>query len=218
MKYKIFKVGILKTNCILLWNEDSKDGLIVDPGAYDKLLFEFIKKEDIIISTLLITHGHFDHVGGVSKMVEELTKKGMKPLVAMHSLEKQKMESQSPKKYHAKFFDLDIDLYGKAVFENNWIRFELILLPGHTNYSVCFYCLEEGFIIVGDTLMYHSIGTERYYDGPAIDLSNNIVSKLFTLPEETLVIPGHKDSTSIGEEIARNPYLSDADTIDPWIQ
>lgn len=217
MKIDVIELGILDTNCYILSDEDTNKAIVIDPGSNERKLIDFIVEQGLFVTHILITHGHFDHVGGVKKLKDELLDLGMNPLVTMSKLEKDHMEIKAASKYRKQFFELDIDIKDEEEVDFGIIKFKSILLPGHTNFSMCFYSKENNLVFVGDTLFYHSIGTEYYYDGPASDLSENIVKKLFVLPESTMVYPGHKQRTTIGEEIARNPYLSDSDTIDPWI-
>lgn len=216
MKIDIIELGMLDTNCYIVWDENSRKAIVIDPGSIERKLTDHIVNNNLFVTHILITHGHFDHVGGVKKLKEELTKLGMNPMIAMSKLEKNNMEEKAAPKYHKRFFDLDLDIQDGDELDFGVIKFQAILLPGHTNFSMCFYSKEHELVFVGDTLFYHSIGTEYYYDGPDTDLSENIVKSLFTLPKQTRVLPGHKQETSIDEEIARNPYLSDADTVDPW--
>jgi len=216
MKIDVLELGMLDTNCYIIWDEKTLDAIVIDPGSTERRLVEFIIAGNFRVTHIIITHGHFDHVGGVKRLKEDLCKLGMNPLITMSKLEKDYMESNAAPKYHKRFFDLDLDIRDDEELDFGLIKFKAILLPGHTSYSMCLYAEEHNLIIVGDTLFYHSIGTEYYYDGPKTDLSQNIIKKLFVLPKETLVYPGHKQTTTIGEEIVNNPYLSDADTVDPW--
>lgn len=216
MKIDVLELGMLDTNCYILSDEDTNNAIIIDPGSMERKLIDFIIGNNLNITHILITHGHFDHVGGVKKLKEELIEHGMNPIITMSRLEKDYMEENAAPKYHKRFFDLDLDIKDQEEVDFGLIKFKVILLPGHTNFSMCFYSKLNNIVFVGDTLFYHSIGTEYYYDGPETDLSENIIKDLFTLPLETLVYPGHKRTTTIGEEVARNPYLSDSDTVDPW--
>lgn len=216
MKIEIIELGMLDTNCYILWDDKTGKGIVIDPGSYEEKLINKIEEYKLEITHILITHGHFDHIGGVKYLKEKLQGMDMNPIVIMSELEKKDIEKNAPTKYHKLFFQLDHDVIDGQELDLGFIRLKALLLPGHTNYSMCFYSAQEKCVFVGDTLFFHSIGTEYYYDGPDTDLADNIVKVLFALPKETIVFPGHKQSTTVGEEMERNPYLSDADTIDPW--
>lgn len=208
---------MLKTNCLIFWDEVTKDAVVFDPGAFKAPLRDFIEGHELVVSHILITHGHFDHVSGVNGLKAMLEAKGQKPLVGMHVTEKNIMESQAKERFAKHFFDVDVDLSTLEAIETPVATFELIEVPGHTNHSICFYHKTDRLLVAGDTLFYHTIGTSSYYDGPEDDLEKYIMERLFVLPPETVVYPGHARETTIGEEIERNPYLSDADTVDPWL-
>lgn len=217
-RIEIIPVGPLETNCYVVSDPMSCQALVIDPGFKSERLLNYIRENNYHVSHILITHGHFDHVGGVTWFVESLCKEGYEPPTVMMSFaEKKHMESKSASKYQKYFFDAQKDIVDGEDIDFGFIQFKSLILPGHTNFSMCFYSEEEGIVFVGDTLFYHSIGTETYYDGPADDLTKNIVKTLFALPEQTIVYPGHRQSTTIKEEMTLNPYLSDADTVDPWL-
>jgi glyoxylase-like metal-dependent hydrolase (beta-lactamase superfamily II) len=216
MKIETITLGSLETNCFIVWDEQTKKCVVIDPGTYEEKLMNFIEHNKLLVTHIAITHGHIDHVGGVKELCEKLMNHQKKPQVVMSKLEKTMMEELAQVKYQKLFFDLDIDVKNGDMLDFGFVSFEAILVPGHTSFSMCFYNSENHIVFVGDTLFYHSIGTEYYYDGPGTDLSQNIVKYLFTLPETTIVYPGHKNLTDIKEEKLRNPYLSDANTVDPW--
>jgi hydroxyacylglutathione hydrolase len=217
MKIETIPIGILGTNCYVLFEENSKEALVIDPGGKSEKLLQLMDEQCLKIKQIIITHGHFDHVSGVKWLLSELEYRNQKTEVFMSFLEKAHMEQKAAPKYQSYFFQANRDIVDQQVLEFGYVQLKALLLPGHTNFSMCFYSEAEKCVFVGDTLFYHSIGTEAYYDGPEEDLSVNIQKILFALPRETIVYPGHKQSTTIDEEMKMNPYLSDADTIDPWL-
>lgn len=210
-------LGPLETNCYIISDLQSNKAIVIDPGFKSENLLQYIQKNSFNVTHIIITHGHFDHVGGVIWLVNALRELGSKPIVAMNSLEKNHMENRSAAKYQKYFFEAQMEIQDGQILDINFIKLKALMVPGHTNYSMCFYSIEEQCVFVGDTLFYHSIGTEAYYDGPEDDLTKNIEKILFVLPGNTIVYPGHRQSTTIDEEISSNPYLSDSDTVDPWL-
>jgi len=217
MKIKIIPIGVLGTNCYVLSDELTHKTVVIDPGSKSEHLVQYLENNHLVVTHIIITHGHFDHVGGVSWLITELNQRNQTTQVVMSKAEKSIMEQKSDRKYHKLFFEADKDVMDGEIIDFGFVQLKALLVPGHTNYSMCFYSAENSCVFVGDTLFYHSIGTEAYYDGPAEDLSRNIQSILFALPPETTVYPGHKRETTIEEEIKNNPYLSEADTVDPWL-
>lgn len=214
---EIIPLGPLETNCYVLTGSETKKSIIIDPGYKSDILLQYIRTRHLEVTHIVITHGHFDHVGGVTWLLETLSESGDPPIVVMNSAEKIHMENKAVAKYQKYFFDAQMDVHDGQILDFGFIQLKALLLPGHTNYSMCFYSDIERCVFVGDTLFYHSIGTETYYDGPEEDLTKNIEKILFALPGNTVVYPGHKQFTTIDEEISSNPYLSDADTVDPWL-
>ncbi|WZL81741.1 MBL fold metallo-hydrolase [Vallitaleaceae bacterium 9-2] len=208
MKIKTIEVSFLQTNCMIIWDEATHHGIIIDPGAKSAKVLDTIETENLVITHILITHGHFDHVGGVNFLVEALKEQGQAPQVCMHGLEKEEMEAGAKKQHEKQFFDIDIDLKDKQSLNVGFTAFDLIVVPGHTSYSVCFYNKEHGFVVSGDTLFYRTIGTSGYYNGPDTDLREYVKRRLLTLADETVVYPGHGDTTTIGDEKRMNPFLA----------
>lgn len=217
MKIETIQIGALSTNCYVLYDENTKVALVLDPGGKSDALIQLVDTMQLKVSDILITHGHFDHVSGVTWLIEELKLRGQQTKVWMNLLEKHIMEQKSANKYQKYFFEVDRDILDLQILNFGFVQLQALMVPGHTNFSLCFYVESLKSVFVGDTLFYHSIGTEAYYDGPAEDLTLNIKRVLFALPRETMVYPGHKQSTTIEEEMTMNPYLSDADTVDPWL-
>lgn len=205
MEYKIMKlvVGELQENCFILFDEN-KDAFVVDPGGSSENIIEAIEKNGLNIKYILLTHGHFDHVGAVAALVKKY-----KAPVYMSKDDRAFLES--PKEVRASSFGMQIEAADVDVFvkEGDEISFsegtiKVIETPGHTLGSVCY--LFENYLFAGDTLFNGSIGRT---DFPESDHSLMIESlkKLKKLDDEIYVLSGHGPESQIYYEKMTNPYL-----------
>lgn len=205
MEYKIMKlvVGELQENCFILFDEN-KDAFVVDPGGSSENIIEAIEKNGLNIKYILLTHGHFDHVGAVAALVKKF-----KAPVYMSKDDRAFLES--PKEVRASSFGMQIEAADVDVFvkEGDEIPFsegtiKVIETPGHTLGSVCY--LFENYLFAGDTLFNGSIGRT---DFPESDHSLMIESlkKLKKLDDDIYVLSGHGPESQISYEKMTNPYL-----------
>ncbi len=207
---KVFTFNPVQENTYLLYNEHN-ECIIIDPGCYYDLekeeLKSFINLNKLEPKILLNTHCHLDHVFGNKFTAEEynLTLK-------THPLEKSILELAPAS---GLMFNLPFDNYqGEIIYlkEGDIVslredELEVIHAPGHSPGSICFYCAKQKFIIGGDVLFQNSIGRTDLPYGSHEDLVRNIKEKLFKLPEDVKVYPGHGPATTIEEEMKGNPYL-----------
>lgn len=205
MEYKIIKlvVGELQENCFVLFDEN-KDAFVVDPGASSDIIIEAIEKNTFNIKYILLTHGHFDHVGAVAGL-----KKKFNAPVYLHKNDKNFLEN--PKEVRESAFGLQIESANVDVFvkEGDEIPFsddyiKVIETPGHTLGSVCY--LFKNYLFAGDTLFNGSIGRT---DFPESDHSLMIESLkvLKELDDEIYVLSGHGPESQMNYEKMSNPYL-----------
>ena len=207
-----FVFSPIHENTYVLYN-DSNECIIIDPGCYfdeeKQQLLDYVKKTGLVAKLLLNTHCHLDHVFG-NKFVHETF--GL--TLHLHTNE-QKMLEMAPAS--GLMWGMPFDNYqGDFVFikEGDVIKLgddelKVIEAPGHSPGHVCFYCEKQGFIIGGDVLFQGSIGRTDLPGGSFETLIKSIKTKLFPLPDETIVYSGHGDATTIGEEKMYNPYLKD---------
>jgi hydroxyacylglutathione hydrolase len=207
---KAFTFSPVQENTYLLYNQYN-ECIIIDPGCYydneKDALKSFINLNKLQPRILLNTHCHLDHVFGNKFVAEEY-----KLVLQTHALEKQVLEMAPAS---GLMFNLPFDNYqGEVTYlaEGDTVslrddELKVIHAPGHSPGSICFYCEKQGFLIGGDVLFQNSIGRTDLPFGSHEDLIKNIKEKLFTLPENVKVYPGHGDPTTIGEEIKGNPYL-----------
>lgn len=205
MEYKIIKlvVGELQENCFVLFDEN-KDAFVVDPGASSDIIIEAIEKNNLNIKYILLTHGHFDHVGAVAGL-----KKKFNAPVYLHKNDKNFLEN--PKEVRESAFGIQIESANVDVFvkEGDEIPFsdayiKVIETPGHTIGSVCY--LFKNYLFAGDTLFNGSIGRT---DFPESDHSLMIESLkvLKELDDEIYVLSGHGPESQMSYEKISNPYL-----------
>ena len=207
---KAFTFNPVQENTYVLFNENN-ECIIIDPGCYfdaeKEELKSFINNHKLQPKLLLNTHCHLDHVFGNKFIAEEF-----KLTLNSHKLEKEILEMAPAS---GLMFNLPFDNYqGEVVYleEGDFVtlgedKLEVIHAPGHSPGSVCFYCEKQHFLIGGDVLFQNSIGRTDLPYGSHQQLLKNIKEKLFKLPEDVKVYPGHGAPTTIGQEIKENPFL-----------
>lgn len=206
MKIEKFSVGILGTNCYLVINEETREMVIIDPGGYPKKLAEHIKEEGMKPAAVLLTHGHFDHIMGIDPILEEYSIP-----VYVHEDDEDAMKDarlNQSRSYTAgyTFSDSNYVKDGEKL-ELAGFTFEVIHTPGHTKGGCCYYIEAEKALFSGDTLFQNSIGRTDFENSSTDDLIRSIRERLFLLPDETHVYPGHSGETMIGYEKTHNPYV-----------
>ena len=206
LRIEAYVVGMVQTNCYFAINDDTKEVLIIDPGASAAKLMEKINEAGLKPAAILLTHGHFDHAGAA----EELAKlAGVKIYAEEH--EKETLETPGlnlsgweglNSVYYADEYlkdEQEIDLAG--------FHIRVFHTPGHTVGGCCYYFPYQNTLFSGDTLFQTSIGRTDFPKGSASVLIRAIQEKLMKLPEETAVYTGHGEMTTIGTERMYNPYL-----------
>lgn len=208
-------VGPLQENAYFVIDEETKKGIIIDPGAEAGRILATIKENEWEIGLILITHGHYDHIGAAEELREEL---GCD--IIAHKGAKEYLED--PEKNLSTMFGNDkvqfsADKYiseGEASYDNllgdlpKTLSFKVFYAPGHTSDSIVFYF--EGFnaAFVGDVIFKESMGRTDLYGGSGPGLLESIKTQVFTLPEETVLYSGHGPSTTVKYEKSYNPYFN----------
>jgi glyoxylase-like metal-dependent hydrolase (beta-lactamase superfamily II) len=196
-------VGPIASNCYIVGSEKTKDGMIIDPGADAKEILRAVKKFELTIILIILTHRHPDHVGAAAR-VKEATGAD---LAAHTECARYLPQSESY------IFEPPYEGAPKAErvltdgdnFDIGDLHFTVLHTPGHTPCGISI--VGEGHVFTGDTLFNYGIGRYDLIDSSYDHLINGIRTKLFTLPPETIVHPGHGPDSTIATEIRANPFL-----------
>ena len=206
MKIEKFVLGSMGTNCYLLINEDTKELVVVDPATCPDYLVSHIKSNGYTPKAILLTHAHFDHVMGIDGWVKEFDIP-----VYLHEDEKQILED--PRLNLSGVFGTNYSynkascLQDKQILELAGFKFKVIHTPGHTAGGCCYYEEAEAVLFSGDTLFCQSVGRSDFPTGSMSTLVRSIKEKLFCLPDDVMVYPGHNDVTCIADEKVYNPFV-----------
>lgn len=206
LKVEQYVVGAVQTNCYFVINEDTKELLVIDPGASAKRLAEIIEEEKLNPVAILLTHGHFDHAGGAAELAEHFHIKVYAQEKEQETLENAALNLSGWEgkevTYHADCFladEQELDLAG--------FHIRVFHTPGHTVGGCCYYFSYQKALFSGDTLFAQSVGRTDFPKGSASNLIRAIKEKLMVLPDDVTVYTGHNDITTIGTERMYNPYL-----------
>lgn len=204
---KIMPVGEIGTNCCIVCNKKTKEGFVVDPGAWEEKILAEIKKEEIELRAVLLTHGHFDHIMAVNEIKEKLRAEVYAgeneeallkdPLLNASEVVGSPYIVNTPE--HLLREGDKIELAGVTI--------KVIETPGHTLGGVCYYIEKEGILFCGDTLFMESIGRTDLPTGSGPALLRSVREKLAVLPDDVVAVPGHGPKTTIGYEKRNNPYM-----------
>lgn len=206
-----FQCNMLQENCYVA-SDETQECVIIDCGAFypeeRKAIVDYINANHLKPVHLLVTHGHLDHNFGNDTLYREF---GLKPEVAAQDEKLMKHLGKQAETFYQMTLDYEMPAIGHFFDEGEIIRFgshefEIIPTPGHTRGSVTFFCKEEQVAFTGDTLFHSSIGRTDFPGGSMFQIINSL-RLLAQLPDTTKVLPGHGDYTSIGEELAHNPYM-----------
>ena len=184
LKVEQYVVGPVQTNCYFAVNDETKEMILIDPGANADRLIQIIEEEKLNPVAILLTHGHFDHAGGAAEVAAHF---GIKVYAEEHERE----TLDDPKQ--------EFDLAG--------FHIRVLFTPGHTVGGCCYYFAYQDALFSGDTLFAQSVGRTDFPKGSASALIRGIKEKLLPLPDEVTVYTGHNDTTTIGTERRYNPYL-----------
>ncbi len=207
MFYKVPVKGYFEVNSYFFVDEKTNRCFLIDPGAEGKRLLNFARENFWVIEKILLTHGHFDHTGGISEI--RITND-----IPVYAYENSDSYLLDPMKNLSHFCGNDIyvrdvhyfhdgDLITLNNNKNPEFNLKVIHTPGHTEDSVVLFSENEKVAFVGDTIFKGSIGSTMYPGGNGNDLRESITTKIFTLPDETLLLSGHSEQTTVKDEHRR---------------
>ena len=199
-------LGIVQTNCYFVYREGSGDVIFFDPADKGDYIYETLKEKNLNVKGILLTHGHFDHIWGCNKL-RELSG------APIYAYEEEKVLCEDAvinvSDQVGRPYTVIPDRYLKDGEEISiaGMTCRVIATPGHTVGSCCYYFEEADILIAGDTLFEESVGRTDLATGSMSALTRSVKEKLFTLPDDTKVYPGHGDSTTIGHEKQYNSFV-----------
>jgi len=195
---KTISVGIMPTNSYIVYDEKEKEALVIDPGDEAEEIVNFIEENRLNVKYIYLTHCHFDHILGAKWLKEKVNS----DIVCLDKEEANIKDEDITmgKSLLLKTVTLNPD---KILFENDEIQvgnlnFKVIHTPGHTSGSSCLY--GDGILISGDTLFKETYGRCDLPTGNISEMMKSLKTKLFELPDSTVVYPGHGEITTIGAE------------------
>lgn len=225
--HEILPVGLLQCNCHVVGDPATFDAIVIDPGDDVERILEVIARHGLKVRAILNTHSHIDHVGGLKKMREATGAP-----VLMHEAD---LELYRALEMQAALLGLpappltEVDDFLREGASVRWGDYELRVMhtPGHTEGSVCLYVprdgsrkiivpndsapsassAQPGMLFAGDTLFAGSIGRTDLWGGSLEEIMRSLHAKVLSLPDDTIVFPGHGPTTTIGEERETNPFL-----------
>ena len=210
-------MGAYQTNCYFLYRDGSKDAVVIDPGDRGANIYNALRRNGFTVRAIFLTHGHFDHIWGVDELRNAANAAaeadGQSPVLVYaceNERELLKNTSLNVSDQTGRPCSTYADVYVKDGQELHLadITFRVIATPGHTEGGCCYYVEEAGILVSGDTLFAESVGRSDFPTGSTGTLIRSIQDKLFLLPDDTRVYPGHGESTTIGHEKQYNPFCA----------
>jgi len=207
MYFNKLRVGLFSTNCYIYADEKTKEAIVIDPGGEPDKIIKEIEEHQLIVKYIILTHGHIDHIKALDDIklhTNALVVCGKKDAKAIND-DNLSLATHFRRKAPSEKPDI-------LVCDNDEIKFsdtvlKIIETPGHTLGGISIYDNKEKILFSGDTLFFESVGRTDFEGGSFKELSNSIKNKLFLLPDETKVYPGHSEETSIGHEKEANFFI-----------
>lgn len=208
-------LGVCQTNCYFLYREGAHETIVVDPADKGANIYSALAKNGFQVAGILLTHGHFDHIWGLDGLRDAANAaaeaEGGGPVQAYAcEAERELLKSarMNVSEQAGRACETYADVYVKDGQEITLagMTCTVIATPGHTAGGCCYYFEEAGILVSGDTLFAESVGRTDFPTGSMGTLVRSVKDRLFVLPEDTRVYPGHGESTTIGYEKKNNPF------------
>ncbi len=207
MILETFPVGLLACNCTILGDEQTREAMVIDPGDDVDRIHRRLTGHGLTLKQIVITHAHIDHVGGALKLkrltgAPILLNENDLPLLQMMDAQAAWIGMHAPA-----VAPPDAGLTDGLIVGLEHYPAQVLHTPGHTQGSVCLHFAPLKLLVAGDTLFAGSIGRTDLPGGNFEQIIDSIRARLLVLPDETRVLPGHGEATTIGEERLSNPFL-----------
>jgi hydroxyacylglutathione hydrolase len=207
MIHEILPVGPLHCNCSVIGDEVTREAMVIDPGDEIEDVLALVRKHNLQVKQIVVTHAHIDHVGGAMKLraatgAPILLNQNDYALLKMLDVQAAWIGVEDPGKV-----EIDRSVGQADTVRAGSLTANVMHTPGHTEGSVCLYFPLEKKLIAGDTLFAGSIGRTDLPGGSFEKIMDSLHEKVMALPDDTVVVPGHGELTTIGEERESNPFL-----------
>ena len=200
MQIKTYVIGMIENNDYLVWDEETKKAVLIDVTADEQAIVDDINKLGLELEYIILTHGHFDHTMGYKFYMNAF--QNAKLLAAKKEA---KMLYDRKLSMRPGGIVADVNVVDGDELKVGNLTLKFIETPGHSSGSMCILC--NGVLFSGDTLFRCSVGRTDFPTGNSEQIIDSIKNKLFTLPDDTVVLPGHNDQTTIGFEKRYNPFV-----------